>query len=103
AASRWPGPSALIRRSSSAPVNSLSNAHTQPRPAGIASVSGPVSLPWGRAGREPRAGAVCLDPAELVGAGELLVERAHPAEAGGDRVRLRADVVAVERGATLEP
>ena len=44
-----------------------------------------------------------LDPAQLLDPGELLVERADPAEAGGDRVRLRADVVAVQRVADLEP
>ena len=45
AASRRSGPASLIRRSSSTPVKSLSSAQTQPRPAEIASVSGPMSLP----------------------------------------------------------
>ena len=44
-----------------------------------------------------------LDPAELLDAGEVLVERARPAQAGRDRVRLRRDVVAVQRVADLEP
>ena len=39
------GPSAFTRRSVSTPVNSLSSAQTQPSPAEIASVSGPMSLP----------------------------------------------------------
>ena len=39
AASFWAGPSSLIRRSSATPLNSLSSAHVQPRPAEIASVS----------------------------------------------------------------
>ena len=43
-----------------------------------------------------------LDPAQLVGAGEVLVERADPAQARGDRVGLRADVVPVQRVADLE-
>ena len=38
-------PSSLIRRSISTPVNSVSSAHAQPRPAEIASVSGEMSLP----------------------------------------------------------
>src|SRR5205085_4328082 len=43
-----------------------------------------------------------LDSTELLDAGELLVERADPAEAGRDRVGLGRDVVAVERIADLE-
>ncbi len=45
ATSRRAGPSSLMRRSSSAPVKSLSSAHTQPSPAEIASVSCVMSLP----------------------------------------------------------
>ena len=44
---------------------------------------------------EPLVGALFLDPAQLVRADELAVERAHPAEPGRDRVRIRRDVVAV--------
>ena len=50
-----------------------------------------------------RSGPSSLIAAQLVDAGELLVERARPAEPGGDRVRLRRDVVAVQRVADLEP
>ena len=45
ATSRRSGPSSLTRRRTSTPSNSLSSAHAQPRPAEIASVSGPMSLP----------------------------------------------------------
>ena len=54
-------------------------------------------------GDEPALGPFVLDPAQLLDAGEVLVERAHPAEPGGDRVRVRSDVVAVQRVADLEP
>ena len=50
-----------------------------------------------------RSGPRLLDPAQLVGAGEVLVERARPAEPGRDRVGLGRDVVAVQRVADLEP
>ena len=50
-----------------------------------------------------RSGPLLLDPAQLLGAGEVLVERARPAEAGADRVRVRRDVVPVQRVADLEP
>ena len=49
-----------------------------------------------------RAGPSLLDPAQLLDPGEVRVERADPAEAGRDRVRVRADVVAVQRVADLE-
>ena len=39
------GPASLIRRSSAAPVNSLSSAHVHPSAAEIASVSGVMSFP----------------------------------------------------------
>ena len=48
-------------------------------------------------------GPSALIAAQLVGAGELLVERARPAEPGRDRVGVRRDVVAVQRVADLEP
>src|SRR5581483_21017 len=47
-------------------------------------------------------GARSRDPAQLLGAREVAVERARPAEAGGDRVRVGRDVVAVQRVADLE-
>ena len=47
--------------------------------------------------------ALLLDPPQRLDAGEVGVERARPAETGGDRVRLGRDVVAVERVADLEP
>ena len=52
---------------------------------------------------EPPRRARRLDAPQLVGAGELLVERARPAEPGRDRIRLLRDVVAVQRVADLEP
>ena len=47
--------------------------------------------------------AFLLDSAERLHSGELRLERTRPAEPGGDRVRLRRDVVPVERVADLEP
>src|SRR5919198_4627164 len=44
-----------------------------------------------------------LDAPQLLDAGEALVESADPAEACGDRVGIRPDVVAVKRIADLEP
>src|SRR5262245_48314519 len=44
-----------------------------------------------------------LHAAQRLRAREILVESASPAEAGGDRVRVRADVVSVQRVADLEP
>ncbi len=43
---RRSGPASLIARRRSAPVKSLSSAHTQPSPAERASVSCVMSLPW---------------------------------------------------------
>src|SRR5204863_923517 len=51
---------------------------------------------------EPSLRAGLLDAADHVGAGEVLSERAGPAEAGGDRIGLRSDVVPVQREARLE-
>src|SRR5438874_1325032 len=53
-------------------------------------------------GDEPALGAVGLDAAEDVDTLELLLERARPPEAGGDRVGVRPDVVAVQGVADLE-
>ena len=54
-------------------------------------------------GTSLRAGTLFLDPPELLDPGEVRVERARPAEPGGDRVGLLRDVVAVQRVADLEP
>ncbi len=53
-------------------------------------------------GDEPKRWASLLDPAQLGDAGELLVQRARPAEAGRDRIGLGGDVVAMQRIADLE-
>src|SRR5207253_3437854 len=47
--------------------------------------------------------AALLDLAQPLRAGEAGVERAGPAKAGGNRVPLRADVVAVQRVTHFEP
>src|SRR5262249_53297370 len=65
------------------------------------------SLTWDRLlGHDERdellLGAVALDASQLVGTREVLVERARPAEAGRDRVRLARDVVAMNRVTALE-
>ena len=69
-----------------------------------------IDMPWrGTAfssmtnGTSLRAGPSLLDPAQRLDAGELGVERARPAEPGGDRVGLGRDVVPVQRVADLEP
>src|SRR5204863_4163286 len=54
-------------------------------------------------GSEPPRRAFFLDPPELGRSGELLVESTHPAETGGDRVRLGTDVVPMQGVADLEP
>src|SRR5262249_16386460 len=46
--------------------------------------------------------ALRLDPPQLLGAGEVLLERTGPAEPGRDRIRFAPDVVAVQRIADLE-
>src|SRR5262249_35091982 len=51
---------------------------------------------------QPAFGAPLLDRTKLPHSCEVLVERTYPAERGGDRVRLRRNVVAVERVAHLE-
>src|SRR5262245_62796741 len=53
-------------------------------------------------GNELPGRALGLDPAQLLHARELGVERTDPAEPGRDRVRVGTDVVAVQRVADLE-
>ena len=61
------------------------------------------ALPPCAAPRGAARGPLGLGAPQHVGAGEVLVERADPAEARLDRVRLLRDVVAVQRVADLEP